>query len=231
VTVSKALEMRLGADVGNHSRGATIAYIQRFIESCSLRDFLDSLTVIYGALAEPYGREMANEWRKYCSEVFEQENLQYQIDSGCGVHNAVDTEFQYQSAAAIENLGKSGYAKAREQFEHGFSELRKPSGSKYVALRSLFDACETVTKDKYEVPRLTRSVVLDKVMKAAVVKAQNDAEKKAIEQYVKSFGEWIDALHVYRHSHEENVPLEPSLEWAIDLFSTGSSFLRWLTRL
>lgn len=227
-----ALETRLGTELRSAHQGITVAQIQRFIESCSLRDFLDSITIIYSVLmkASLVG-EFSDSWRDECKEVFIQENLHYEIDKNCGVHNLFDSEFQHQAAAAIAALEEAKYARAREHFEHGLAELRKPGGARRTALRSVFDAAETIVKDKYGVARLDKSVAIDRIANEASSKATNNVEREVVKKYAKSFGEWIEALHFYRHSQDEGVPIEPDLDWAIDLFSTGASYVRWLARL
>ena len=44
-----------------------------------------------------------------------------------------------------------------------------------------------------------------------------------------SLGEWVHALHNYRHGQPADIPVAPSLELATYALSTGSSHLRMLT--
>jgi hypothetical protein len=45
---------------------------------------------------------------------------------------------------------------------------------------------------------------------------------------VQSLKEWIEACHMYRHAQRDEEPVQPSLDFAIALISSGASYLRWL---
>ena len=54
---------------------------------------------------------------------------------------------------------------------------------------------------------------------------------KTINGIFDGLGEWVDALHNYRHGQGKEEPVTPPLEFAVYVLSSGASLLRWLIEL
>ena len=48
---------------------------------------------------------------------------------------------------------------------------------------------------------------------------------------VDALADWINAAHFYRHGQGSEEPVQPPLELAIAMVSSGGSFLRWIADL
>jgi hypothetical protein len=55
--------------------------------------------------------------------------------------------------------------------------------------------------------------------------------KGASGKLLRSFREWVDAAHFYRHEEGVAEPTEPTLELTVLLVSAGASWLRWLAEI
>ena len=63
--------------------------VARFIRENTIRDVLDSITLIY-QVVDSY--PSAEQWKSFVSRVLSEENLGYKLDSKCGVHYFVFRE-------------------------------------------------------------------------------------------------------------------------------------------
>lgn len=43
--------------------------------------------------------------------------------------------------------------------------------------------------------------------------------------------EWVDGMHNYRHGQDVPDPVAPPMDLAVYIFSSGTSFLRWLVEI
>ena len=58
--------------------------------------------------------------------------------------------------------------------------------------------------------------------------AGNEAALASAEHTIKSFGEWVEGCHSYRHGQDKPEPNQPPVDYAVLLVSQGLSFMRWL---
>jgi hypothetical protein len=56
----------------------------------------------------------------------------------------------------------------------------------------------------------------------------NPTAQRAANKSVSALADWVDACHNYRHEEGVEEPSQPPIELAVELISTGASFLRWL---
>jgi hypothetical protein len=73
-----AFQRELGADM---PWGAGGPLVQKFVQQCELRDFLDAITVVWSTFAQRDVGVRAN-WLRECRRIFSEERLRYIIDDG-----------------------------------------------------------------------------------------------------------------------------------------------------
>jgi hypothetical protein len=81
----------------------------QFIRKCPTRDFLDTVTLVYRYLFWRVDEEVAHWWRDVVRQIFAEERLACQIDDVCGVHPAIDQEFQRNMISAVASLQSHRY--------------------------------------------------------------------------------------------------------------------------
>jgi hypothetical protein len=224
--------------------GATIPYgpggfsIGGFFEKAPLRDILDSVTIIYTVLKpRVYPRysssSLQNEWFSFVQRVFKEENLHYRIDNEGVVHFLVDEEFERNRISLLRCLENKRYEGVKAAFEDAHSHLDSDPMNKKAALRSMFESVEILTKLMVPgITRLNKSVVQKDLKEIALKKYIHDeVAARTVGIIFNGFSEWVDALHNYRHGQGKEEPVEPPLEFAVYVLSSGASFLRWLIEM
>jgi hypothetical protein len=108
----------------NAELGVTVPYgsmsfhFDDFFQKCELRDFLDSITLVFNLLNnEPrYWRNAAKPFLEFVARVLGEENMSYRVDSAGVVHYRVDEEFERNLSSAIESLSAEKFAQVRNSF-------------------------------------------------------------------------------------------------------------------
>lgn len=229
--VGRKIELQLGVEV---QRGYEARYmLEKFLKDAAIGDVLSTITIIACELHGFGDTKTATVWKNFVQQVFQEENLAYTVDEQGGVHPLVDMEYERNIAATIAGLGIPRYAAARSAFQAAQAKLERTSPDTKGALRDIFESAETLTKlitgsgkaldagfvrSELE-PRIQKHYADDAVAMRSSLKAAH------------SFGDWIDAVHPYRHGQKAEEPVAPPLELAVLLASQGASFIRWLVDL
>lgn len=225
--------------------GAAIPYgpggfsIGEFFLKAALRDILDSVTVIYTVLKpKPHERYSGSglllaEWLAFVRRVFKEANLHYRVDDEGVVHYLVDEEFEHNRISVLRSLENKRYEGVRAAFEDAHSQLDSDPINKKSAVRSMFESIEILAKLMLpEITRLNKAVVQKDLKEIALRKYVHDeVAAKTISTIFNGFSEWVDALHNYRHGQGKEEVVEPPLEFAVYVLSSGASFLRWLIEM
>jgi hypothetical protein len=137
--LSNILERELGVEVGvyhNH-------HFTAFCTQCSVRDFLDTVTVATGFFNVGI---YATEWLTEARRIFSEERLAYEIDDNGVVHPAVDKEFQRNRQATVAGLQMPRYANSLAAFERISDELASQPPNGKEAWRAVFTSVEGLFK-------------------------------------------------------------------------------------
>lgn len=204
-----------------------------FLRSGELRDVLDAITVVYTALDARSAVGLRDGWQQFVERVFREENVGYRLDDECGVHFAVDQEFERNRIATIASLNGKRYKAALAALDDAQQKFDQVPPDTKGAVRSLFEAVEIVFKlacpaaqrigpteiNHYLVPMIQRLYSKDAPATQAATALLN------------SLGKWVIAGHVYRHGQATPEPAPPPPDLAVLMVSEGSAFLRWLVDL
>ena len=171
-------------------------------------------------------------WHKFVERVFMEENLGYSLDEKCGVHFLVDEEFAHNRITALSCLDSSRYAGVREAFNSSHSYLDANPPDTKAAVRSMFEALEILARMMVETKNLNKGFVNSKLIPlVADIYSHDPIAVKTITGLFAGFSEWVDAIHNYRHGQGLPEPVDPPLDMAVYILSSGASFLRWLTEV
>ena len=209
-----------------------------FTEQCELRDLLDTVTVAYRYLNKKAGSGMydsrsAARWLREIDRIFREEDVRYRVDERAGVHFSVDEEFERNRSATISSLAVPRYANVLDQFDGAYTQLAETPPDGKNAIRSVFAAAEGLFRLMF--PDAARLGVkeIDKHLAPLVQKATaaDVTAAGASAKFVLSFKEWVNSAHFYRHEPGKEEIAQPPLPLAINIVSTGASFVRWLAEL
>jgi hypothetical protein len=208
--------------------GATWSFASLF-KSGELRDVLDAITVIHDVLVEQRSA-FSRAWRDFVARAMHEENVGYRVDESCVVHFHVDQEFERNRIATVVLLDLPQFGAVRASFEDSYRHLDSQSRDTKAAVRSIFEAVETMAK--LIVPgadRLVRNLCVQKLKDACLAVAGGDStEQQVLSDMFTSLGYWVEAVHDYRHGQRVHDPVAPTEETAVLILSTGSAFLRQL---
>jgi hypothetical protein len=229
-TATALINEELGAEIGD-SPYATL--IERYLHHCSIPDFLDAITILYLALKVD-DSDKGRVWLAFVGRVFDEENLCYRLDENGVVHFRVDEEYETNVASLIGSLDGARFGAARDAFQRARDDMAKPKPDLIDATRALFESAESLFKTitgssaKLDAGEVKKTLVpyVDKKMRDADSIAKGAAGKMAM-----SFAAWVDSCHPYRHGHEAQEPIAPTVEFAVMLMSTGAGYIRWLATL
>jgi hypothetical protein len=234
-TVLGRLARLLDTEVGAELERPTYPFtVENFLKQCAIEDFLDALTMVYRAFSissDVFSQKTAARWLDFVERAFREENVCYRIDSKGVVHFLVDAEFDANVGSLIAALSASRFSAARDAFARAREDMAKPVPDVIDATRAVFESAESVFKvafdtnaklDAGEVKR-TLGPFIDRKMTGldAVAKGANA-------RIVDGFAHWVNACHPYRHGHKAERAVEPPMDVAVWLVSTGAGFIRWL---
>jgi hypothetical protein len=231
LSIVKEIEKELGVDVPFNVAGYSVG---DFFEKSELRDVLDLIKIIWDIL-NVRGRLYAPGWLEFVQRVFEEENLGYRVDERGGVHYFVDEEFERNRIFALSCLTGSRYTAVAKAFEDSHQKLDSQPPDTKASVRSIFEAVEILYKlltDAQERDRLNSSGVRNK-LKSMIQKIyeKDETARKVAEHLMEGFCDWIEALHMYRHGQKVEEPSNPPMELAIEILSSGATYLRWLVEI
>ncbi len=223
--VAALIEREAGVDVPT---GYDSYLWSEFLEKCDVRDLLDTITFTWQALgAREGGSRDAGQWHAFVKRAVEEENLGYTIDAKCGVHFSVDREFSFAQGAAIKGLGDTRYGAVRHAFQECTKAMDSPAPDTLKAVRSIYDAQETLFKLMTDLSRLGDTEI-EKALTPKLEAFYSNAALNATKQWVQSWRKWVIALQHYRHADGVEEPAPPPIELAVALISAGTAQLRWL---
>jgi hypothetical protein len=223
---------RLQREVGVSLDSTSWGYLwEPFWTSGKLRDVLDAITEIYHE-AMTKNRHYAEEWLRSVKRLMQEESLAYRVDDQGGIHYAVDEEFEHNRLATLAGLGRPRYEAARAAYETAHLSFNSSPPDTRGAIRHSFDALETVFKlilgDR--VSRLGAAEI-ERQLRPVVLARYTNAARNSTGLLLKSFAEWVNAAHQYRHAQGTEQPNPPPIELAILSVGSAASFLRWLIDL
>lgn len=201
-----------------------------------IHTILDLITIIWRFLKQSekldrhfYGR---NKWRDWVDRVLKEENIGYWVDEACGIHYLVDQEFEHNRFCTLKYLNRTEYTGIRDAFTSAYHYFDCDEPDTKAAVRSMFESLEILAKLLTDCHRLNKSVVKDKLKKRAEEAYRNEPTVlKVIPSIFNSFAEWVDSIQVYRHGQNEPEPVNPPIEIAVLVLSSGASYLRWLLEI
>ena len=222
------LETELGIHVPSNSWGSNP---EKVFEKGELRDVLDAITLLYLTLARDNIGRHANMWRDFVARVMREENIGLNVDECCIVHYHVDEEFERNRASTLVVLDGPIFANVRAAFEDAYRHLDSDPQDTKAAVRSMFEALEIVAKQLCPGQKNLNRWLAQNTLKDTCLATmpQDPTERTVSSGMFDSLGEWVHALHSYRHGQPADIPVAPSLELATYALSTGSSHLRMLT--
>jgi hypothetical protein len=184
----------------------------QFFEKADIADVLDAITGVYAGWGKHHqGR--ANEWKSYASAALAQESMGYILDDECGVHVAVDGEFEQSRAATVAGLGKAKYAAALIAFNRAMKALDGHPPDTLTAVRGLFEANEGVFKQMFPgKAKLLGSTEIEKQLRPLVGEAYSGPAKAVANKMASSFADWVDGMHTYRHAAGMPEPAPPPFD-------------------
>ena len=230
-SVGERLDVELGAKLIRPTYAYTIAV---YWEKCDVEEFLDSLTLVWRDIKERGYHTYADNWIAFVDRVFREEHLSYRMDKDGVVRRRVDEEYEANVATLIEALGEPKYKAVRDAFERARKDLAATSSDTLDALRSLFEAAESLFRivtgsgaslDEREVKK-TLVPFVDRQMSGS-----DSVAKSSAARFVIGFADWVDACHPYRHGHDQATAPVPPIELAVALVSSGAAYIRWLATL
>lgn len=216
--------------------GIVLGYPQSFesyFEKCSIVDVLDSISLIFTAVANEdtvrrYGSRAPYDFIAFVGRVFDEENLKYKVDSKGFVHPIVDREFADTGNALLRGL-KNEPAILKE-VDHCYSELAKVHPRRKIAVRAMFEALEILVKRMVPgATKLDSALAKGELSKLVIEKLGTDPTSKIVlQKNMIAFGSWIDSVHFYRHGQSDEDPIDVPEAVAISLVSAGAAYLRML---
>lgn len=224
------LILEMGVDITRRGSGY---HYEGFFERIEAKYMFNAITLIWRFLINEGGRTPTGKyWRAFVQRAMKEENLGYYLDEECGVHYFVDKEFESNRVSTLRCLEESRYSGTRQAFEHAFEELDATPPHTKDAIRSIFESLEILVKQMVETQRLNKNVVQNSLKKIALEAYKDDQiAQNSVGKVFMGFGEWVDAIHNYRHGQVVPEPKDPPIEFAIYILSSGASFLRWLVEI
>lgn len=232
--IGKFIERELGIKCLKWGTSSLFIDWQPLLKELDLRDFLDVMTAVirFAPQKKEYKDRVIVVYNllEFATRVFSEQNLAYRIDDAGGVHPSIDVAFSISSAALLRNLSISGLDAAREHITQAERSLLAGSFDGRQAIRSTFDAAENLLKVIF--PKLTQlntANINDQLGPFLINSTEdNKIERIAAAKLVKSFIDWVEAAHFYRHAAGGTEVEQPSESFTIAIVSQGFSFVRWI---
>lgn len=227
--IAQTIEVRLGATVPYQYQGRDL---KKFFKTAEIGDVLSSITFIWEFLRNNAPRN-ANLWKKFIGDVFKEENLSYRIDEKAIVHYQVDEIFEQERAETLRWLSDQKFSAVKAAFEKSYTGLAEHSPNTKEAVRDIFEALEILIRlsDK-SIKRLTANDATSFIKpKIETLYANDNVALDAASQILKSFCDWVNGVHLYRHGQAVTEPAPPPLGLAVLIVAQGTAYLRWLLEI
>lgn len=232
ISERSALADRIESELGVRVKRGYKGYLWNlFFEEAELRDVLDTITLAYQLLIAGGEAARAKSWRTFVARVMHEEGLGYVINDRGAVRKLVDEEFERTRASTIDGLGDGKFRAVRAALEDAFKRLDREPFETKAAVRSMFEAVETLCKvlgDHNE--DLTDGMIRKRIkpLVSRVYGAEDSSAQSFAERTVDSLIDWINAGHRYRHGQRTEEPHDPPLELAVSFLSQGAAHIRFL---
>ena len=240
MTHGKELAAHLGRNLGIPvpGDGHKQSHWHQFVRDCRTADFFDVVTVVYRYLFWHVNESAANWWRDAVRQIFNDENLAYQIDDAGGVHPRVDREFQRNVVSAVAGFQSERYKKDSRVDEHQLAQSQCRTSQLQASM-----ACNIFSRGNtlglmFPYARLTTDEVKRRLRPLVDLAYEGDATaQKAAHLILDGFEQWVESSQHYRHQPgAANSPnLRPTLRSCGSVmehrYCGGSLGLRKLARL
>lgn len=198
----------------------------RFLETVELRDVLDLVSTATGVFLQH------QTWIEEVRRIFAEEHVRYRVNDAGGVRFAIDESFERGTAATISALGEKRYATTLTTFEAALNALVATPPRGKDAVRGVFSAAEGLFRLIFpKAPRLGGDEISTHLRPVIEQQFADSAARGAALKSLRSFREWVDAAHFYRHEPNHAEPTEPPLQLAVLLVSAGAGWIRWLAEI
>jgi len=198
----------------------------RFLAEAELRDVLDLISTAMDVI------EDRQWWISDLRRIFAEEHVRYHVNDAGGVRFAIDESFEEGNAATISALGAPRYATTLATFETALNALVAVPPRGKDAVRGVFSAAEGLFRLIFpKAQRLGGDEITTYLQPMIQTRFADQAARGAALKSLRSFREWVDAAHFYRHEPNHAEPNEPPLELAVLLVSTGAGWIRWLAEI
>lgn len=228
----QVLATALSSALGCQLRGTanSLKWKNFYLES-TLRDLLDSHTVIVEYLNKKGYRTKASQWVSLVERIFREENLCYTINEIGEVHFAQDAEFQRNRLSALKCLSSPRYRAALSHFEAAQSALDRTPRQTREAIRQTYEAIETVFRLIFPEAGVLGPAEVEKKLRPLALGVLAGTERDCLSANVTAFKDWVIGAQGYRHGKGTEEPDNPSLSTTVLCVSAGASYLRWLLEI
>lgn len=204
---------------------------ETFINTVSIIDFLDLMTIVYLTIEET---QQKKDWKLFVKNCFQEEGMAYSVDDECCMRYTPDLEFEMSRDHTLAGLQDEEFRTVRKAFNLAFDDFQKNPKKNKSAIRHIFEAIEIlfkkITRPKYnfDQPNETnieksKQYILDKIAYQI-----DDTEKKSLPKVFESFKNWTNSMHPYRHGQNTDDYDNPSDNLTILALSQGAAYLRFL---
>ena len=230
--MAKFIESELGIGIIESGFDRMYADWDSHFTNAGVKDLLDTVVLIRKFLERKISDRSALFFSKEARRIFKEENVSFEVDEKGEVHPMIDSAFASVRHSAIAALSDPRYSGSLECIEKSENCLLQESQDFKGAIVAVFEAAENLFKLMYEVPRLSKAKVKEKIgpFQESMYK-EDKVACRAANKALSGFGEWVDAAHNYRHAPGKEKPSPPPKEVAILLISQGYSYVRWLAEV
>ena len=206
--------------------------LDQFFERAELRDVLDSVSLIFHALAGD--RRAAGLWHQFVSRVFVEEKSTYHLGADGSVTYAVDALYAAARTATVTGLAAEKWKPCREETERAFSAMDSDPPDTNNAIRAIGAAVEAA--GKISIGNVAATIGPNEIERHLwpMVQAAYPRDQTARDcshQFLRAYADWVTSTHQYRHGQVHNEAALAPLELAVALLSMGCSILRWLVKI
>jgi hypothetical protein len=234
--IAQTMGLELGTEpMSQATAGGAYYWWEEFFSNLNPDSFLNAVWAVVVGLdvaAKKKPAETSTIWRlrkefvEFARRVFSEENLAFEIDDHGGVHPLVDGAFNNEMAEVLQHLDAPAYANAKQHFETALKHFDAKPQDTRGAVKSAFETVEEVFQ-LIVGDRFTRGSIENKLT-PLVVATYPDDDPETWRRVVRSWAEWADGLHIYRHAQGTAVPPLPSPSLCVYALSTAAAMTRTL---